>query len=71
MFYCVALSEAFSPLLCRRCHAMCDNIGQDIYERLLKDKAIIYVCRICRDEVNAIKKECKREVSDLVWTFFS
>ena len=41
---------------------MCDNITDEIYRKLERDRSIIYVCKICRDEVENIKKECRREV---------
>ena len=42
---------------------MCDSITDDIYRKLERDRSIIYVCKLCRDEVEKIKKECRREVS--------
>lgn len=41
---------------------MCDNITDEIYRKLERDRSIIYVCKICRDEVENIKKECRREI---------
>ena len=41
---------------------MCDNITDEIYRQLERDRSIIYVCKICREEVEKIKKECRREV---------
>ena len=41
---------------------MCDNITDEIYRKLERDRSIIYVCKICRDEVEKIKRECRREV---------
>ena len=42
---------------------MCDNITDEIYRKLERDRSLIYVCKLCRDEVEKIKKECRREVS--------
>lgn len=41
-------------------HASCDNITHDIYERLQVDPRIIYVCKICREEVENIKKDYQK-----------
>ncbi|KAK3746997.1 hypothetical protein QZH41_011949 [Actinostola sp. cb2023] len=43
-------------------HASCDNITHEIYERLQVDPRIIYVCKICRDEVEHIKKDHQKEI---------
>lgn len=43
-------------------HTVCDNITEEIYRKLEQDSSIIYVCKICREEVENIKKECKREI---------
>lgn len=43
-------------------HTVCDNITDDIYRKLESDTSIIYVCKICRDEVECIKNECRREI---------
>ncbi|XP_073236304.1 uncharacterized protein [Porites lutea] len=43
-------------------HTMCDNITDEIYRKLERDRSIIYVCKICRDEVEKIKRECRREI---------
>jgi len=43
-------------------HTVCDNITDEIYRKLERDRSIIYVCKICRDEVEKIKKECRREM---------
>jgi len=47
---------------------VCDNITDEIYRKLERDRSIIYVCKICRDEVEKIKKECRREASVLLVT---
>lgn len=43
-------------------HTVCDNITDDIYRKLERDRSIIYVCKLCREEVDKIKKECRREM---------
>lgn len=43
-------------------HTICDNITDDIYRKLERDRSIIYVCKLCREEVDKIKKECRREM---------
>ena len=49
-------------LFVRWIHTICDNITDDIYRKLERDRSIIYVCKLCREEVDKIKKECRREV---------
>lgn len=51
-----------NQLFDRWIHTMCDNITDEIYRKLERDRSIIYVCKICRDEVEKIKRECRREV---------
>ncbi|KAK2562127.1 Histone-lysine N-methyltransferase 2C [Acropora cervicornis] len=36
----------------------CDSCSR----KLERDRSIIYVCKLCREEVDKIKKECRREV---------
>jgi len=44
-------------LSCRWVHTSCDNITPEIYERLQVDPRIVYVCKVCREEVENIKKD--------------
>ena len=55
-----------NQLFHRWIHTMCDNITDEIYRELERDRSIIYVCKICRDEVEKIKRECRREVRGYV-----
>lgn len=55
-----------NQLFHRWIHTMCDNITDEIYRKLERDRSIIYVCKICRDEVEKIKRECRREVRGYV-----
>ena len=55
-------NPSMNQLFDRWIHTMCDNITDEIYRKLERDRSIIYVCKICRDEVEKIKRECRREV---------
>lgn len=50
-------------------YIVCDNIIDDIYRKFESDISIIYVCKICRDEVECIKNECRREVRIIFFKF--
>lgn len=43
-------------------HATCDNISDEMYKNLEKDTSILYVCKPCRDEVEQIKRDYKRDM---------
>ncbi|XP_032233875.2 uncharacterized protein LOC5509135 isoform X2 [Nematostella vectensis] len=43
-------------------HAACDGITADIYDRLQLDLSLMYVCKVCRDEVEVLKRECRKEL---------
>lgn len=58
-------------LFYRWIHTVCDNITDDIYRKLERDRSIIYVCKLCREEVDKIKKECRREVGTGPVFYFS